>query len=160
MKLFNLIAKEDANVSMEVAKDSRTIALDTKHDSSSMTTIAFMTMAFLPATFFAAFFAMPSLQHLRLWVYWATTIPVTLLVFVTWHLVMKRVEIWRKIENQRQRAAVMKRVDSAGLGERSDSGDANCHGIGNETLVRKLQLWTRARRKDTKISKDGPIEIT
>jgi FtsH-binding integral membrane protein len=57
-----------------------------------MKTIAVMTMGFLPATFFAALFAVPLLDwrepHViqsRFWIYWAITIPVTALVFFAWY---------------------------------------------------------------------------
>jgi hypothetical protein len=56
-----------------------------------MKTIAIMTMAFLPGTFLAALFAVPSLDWSgpkvstnNLWVYWAFTIPFTLVVFTIW----------------------------------------------------------------------------
>lgn len=56
-----------------------------------MKTVAIMTMAFLPGTFFAALFAMPSLQwdepdviQSKFWVFWAFTLPVTVLVFCIW----------------------------------------------------------------------------
>lgn len=56
-----------------------------------MKTIAVMTMGFLPATFWAALFSIPSLQwdqpkviSGRFWVYWAITIPTTLSVFAVW----------------------------------------------------------------------------
>jgi hypothetical protein len=56
-----------------------------------MKTIAVMTMAFLPATFFAALFAVPTLDWGsegviggRFWVYWAFTVPCTVGVFGLW----------------------------------------------------------------------------
>jgi hypothetical protein len=56
-----------------------------------MKTIAVMNMAFLPAIFFAALFSMPSLQwdqptivHSNFWVYWAFTLPTTVIVFLVW----------------------------------------------------------------------------
>lgn len=62
-----------------------------------MKTVAIMTMAFLPATFFAALFAMPLLEwdgsHMvqkGFWVYLACTIPVTLLVFALWLGIIER----------------------------------------------------------------------
>lgn len=62
-----------------------------------MKTIAVMTMIFLPATFFAALFSVPSLQWSaptivsdRFWIYWAFTIPCTIMVFVTWFLILNR----------------------------------------------------------------------
>lgn len=62
-----------------------------RNDSSSMKTVAVMTMAFLPATFFAALFALPSLDWKgpavitnTFWIYWVFTIPTTILVFIIW----------------------------------------------------------------------------
>lgn len=56
-----------------------------------MKTIAIMTMVFLPGTFLAALFAVPSLDWTgpkvitsNFWVYWAVTIPFTLVVFIAW----------------------------------------------------------------------------
>jgi phosphatidylglycerophosphate synthase len=77
------------------------------HDSTSMKTIATMTMAFLPATFIAALFAIPSLQWdkpsvigSRFWVYWAFTIPTTILVFVIWFGMRYKVQLWEKLKKR------------------------------------------------------------
>ncbi|KAK4448423.1 hypothetical protein QBC34DRAFT_465825 [Podospora aff. communis PSN243] len=75
--LFNLIARYDAASNIAVAWAA-------KKDSSSMKSIAVMTMAFLPGTFLAALFTLPSLPapaQIEFWVYWALAIPVTLFVF-------------------------------------------------------------------------------
>ncbi|KAK4218932.1 hypothetical protein QBC37DRAFT_478274 [Rhypophila decipiens] len=88
--LFALLTHSDADASI-------LLAAATKRDSSSMKTIAVMTMVFLPATFFAALFSMPTLQwdqsqvmQDNFWVYWAFTIPVTVAVFAVWVLVYGR----------------------------------------------------------------------
>lgn len=56
-----------------------------------MKAIAVMTMGFLPGTFLAALFALPTLQwdsslviQENFWVYWAFAIPSTVLVFGVW----------------------------------------------------------------------------
>lgn len=59
-----------------------------------MKTLAAVTVAFLPATFVASFFAMPLFNwdaernsHVlkgRFWVYWVVTIPLTLTTIVIW----------------------------------------------------------------------------
>ena len=67
------------------------LAAATRRDSSSMKTIAIMTMVFLPGTFLAALFAMPPLRldtslvvaH-NFWIYWACFAPLTGLVFLVW----------------------------------------------------------------------------
>lgn len=49
-----------------------------------MKTIAIMTMAFLPGTFFAAFFSMPTRKNDAFWIYWVCAVPATAMVFVLW----------------------------------------------------------------------------
>ena len=72
-----------------------------------MKTVAIMTMVFLPGTFLAALFAVPSLQWTadrvvtsRFWVYWAITIPMTLAVFAIWAVITMRqklIDVLRKM---------------------------------------------------------------
>jgi hypothetical protein len=72
-----------------------------------MKTVAIMTMVFLPATFYAALFAVPSLQWDkpsiigdRFWIYWAVTIPTTILVLVVWFAISHRDEIWERVSQK------------------------------------------------------------
>ncbi|KAI1804454.1 glycoside hydrolase family 31 protein [Daldinia bambusicola] len=99
--LFALLTHEDSATNAELADASRRIAEAARRDSSSMRTVAIMTMAFLPATFFAALFALPSLdwhagsaagvvQNPGFWVYWAFTLPSTAVVFGLWLLLDRR----------------------------------------------------------------------
>ncbi|KAK7753995.1 hypothetical protein SLS62_004094 [Diatrype stigma] len=93
--LFALLTHEDAATGVKLAASSTRIAADTKRDSSSMKTVAIMTMAFLPGTFFAALLAIPSFDNWvasqdYIWVYWALTIPTTILVFLVWGCLMNR----------------------------------------------------------------------
>ena len=96
--LFNIIAQREQELSRQLTKASlqlgeatRQIAEDSKRDSTSMKAIAAVTMFFLPGTFVASLFAMPIfswsatagndvISH-RIWVYWAVTIPLTLITF-------------------------------------------------------------------------------
>ncbi len=58
-----------------------------------MKTIAVLTMAFLPATFFAALFSMPSLgwdDPPKFGLYFAFTLPVTLIIFGIWAGITQR----------------------------------------------------------------------
>ena len=79
-----------------------------------MRTIAIMTMAFLPGTFFATLFSVPSLRWgentiigPNFWVYWAFTLPATILVFGIWVAITKSEWVrtnlarpWRKKQSQ------------------------------------------------------------
>ncbi|KEY67940.1 hypothetical protein S7711_02149 [Stachybotrys chartarum IBT 7711] len=82
--ISSMITRGDVMASIQLAKLA-------SRDSSSMKVVAVMTMAFLPATFFAALFSVPSLQwdseeivSSRFWIYWAFTLPCTALVFAAW----------------------------------------------------------------------------
>jgi hypothetical protein len=85
--LFSIVNRVDAQANIDHAKVDVDFAKAAKEDSSAMKTIAIMTMAFLPATFFAALFALPSPQW---WVYWTYTLPTTVLVFAIWSVATKR----------------------------------------------------------------------
>ncbi|GAB1320948.1 hypothetical protein MFIFM68171_11158 [Madurella fahalii] len=98
--MFALLTHRDAAASIDLAAAAR-------KDSASMKTVAVMTMAFLPATFFAALFAMPSLQwdqprvvQGHFWVYWAFTLPTTAAVFLVWLLFTERKSISAKISTR------------------------------------------------------------
>ena len=83
------MTRSDTQATIELAESS-------KRDSMSMKTIAIMTMAFLPGTFFAALFAIPSLkwdaepviQH-KFWIYWAFSLPFTAQIFIIWASIVK-----------------------------------------------------------------------
>jgi len=59
--IFNLIAQQDQNTSIGIARDSKTLAEESKRDSTSMKAIAVVTMTFLPGTFAAV--CLPILNH-------------------------------------------------------------------------------------------------
>lgn len=94
--LFNLITRNDQLLMTTLAEDSRYLARESKRDSTSMKAIAAVTMCFLPATFVASMFSMPifdwdadnnrgeDVVNRRFWVYWAVTVPLTVLTVVVW----------------------------------------------------------------------------
>ncbi|KAI1646816.1 uncharacterized protein F4817DRAFT_339520 [Daldinia loculata] len=95
--IATLIRRQDAVTGHRLAKASKKLAEATKKDSSDMKVIAIMTMAFLPATFFAALFDLPTLAWDQpqvitnnFWVYWAFTLPTTLVVFALWYVLNER----------------------------------------------------------------------
>ncbi|KAK7946150.1 uncharacterized protein PG986_010471 [Apiospora aurea] len=77
-----LIAREDTRFSHHLADRAR-------RDGATMKVIALMTMGFLPATFYAALWSIPVLEEPGLtkddfWVYWAFTVPTTIVIFFVW----------------------------------------------------------------------------
>ncbi|MDI1486806.1 MAG: hypothetical protein OHK93_006068 [Ramalina farinacea] len=105
--LFNLISQEENRLSRFVAQDSRTLASATKDDSTAMKTLAAVTVVFLPGTFVAALFSMPLFQwdtrtkphsaiSEQFWIYWATTLPLTILTLALWFA-------WMRLQTRRHR---------------------------------------------------------
>jgi Mg2+ and Co2+ transporter CorA len=105
---YNIENQEDSQTNLKIAKLTTDIAVYTQKDSSSMITMAAVTMFFLPGTFVSALFSMvffnldPTTNELtsapHIWVFLAITIPLTMAVFVVWKLW----SIWRskKIDGQ------------------------------------------------------------
>ena len=90
--MFNIIYQNDTLSTLEIARDSKTLALATQRDSTSMKTLAVVTMVFLPGTFTASIFAMPlfdwdaqgNVAKPKLYVYFAVTLPLTMVTFGIW----------------------------------------------------------------------------
>ncbi|KIW33180.1 uncharacterized protein PV07_00051 [Cladophialophora immunda] len=95
--LFNLIAQRDQNQSIGIASTSKSIAEESKKDSTSMKALAVVTICCLPGTFISSLFAIPFFQwdadsgngvvNQRIWVYWAFALPLTGLIlslFLIW----------------------------------------------------------------------------
>ena len=98
-----------------------------------MKTIAAVTIAFLPGTYVAALFAMPLFQwnaetgiglvSKHFWIYWATTVPLTILtvaIWIVWTKVMGnrhnvqdkigREQLWKDIDDMEDDPLTEKRV--------------------------------------------------
>jgi hypothetical protein len=113
MQIFNLLARGDAQSNIIIARAAM-------HESMSMKTIAIMTMVFLPATFYAALFSVPSLRWdqptiigSRFWIYWAITIPTTILVFVLWFAIDHWGQLWGQVEKSGKRAVRKRKTIAA-----------------------------------------------
>ncbi|OTB06366.1 hypothetical protein M426DRAFT_319102 [Hypoxylon sp. CI-4A] len=96
-KISRKLMRQDTLASIELTKAGIDLTRAAKIDSSSMKVIAVMTMIFLPGTFFAALFAVPSLNWnddkvvgQKFWIYWAFTVPSTLLIVILWLAITQR----------------------------------------------------------------------
>ncbi|TPX17339.1 uncharacterized protein E0L32_012194 [Thyridium curvatum] len=90
--LYNIIAQKESKLNLEMAGQQRRLAHASKRDSTSMKTLSFLGTIFLPATFLASVFSMTFFNFQdkdravapTLWVYFAITIPLTLIIVVSW----------------------------------------------------------------------------
>jgi len=94
---FNLATQSDSRTNLEIARLSSNIAVSTQRDSSSMITMAAVTMFFLPGTFVSALFSMVFFDSKpnesgreslvvgrQWWLFPVITVPLTILVFTIW----------------------------------------------------------------------------
>ncbi|KAK3694517.1 hypothetical protein B0T22DRAFT_452698 [Podospora appendiculata] len=82
--------------SMERLKNEVNLAFNNiaRQDNSVMKSIALLTMIFLPATFFSALFSTTFFSFdnnewkvsSKLWVYWATIVPATIIIVILWRV--------------------------------------------------------------------------
>ncbi|OAA58143.1 hypothetical protein ISF_06682 [Cordyceps fumosorosea ARSEF 2679] len=103
--IASLISHADARTGMKIAEASMETAEAARKDASAMKTLAVITMLFLPATFLAAVFAMPSLQWdkdevigPRFWIFWAIAVPLTVVVFIAWFVLNRQTGVSRRPE--------------------------------------------------------------
>ena len=95
--MLSAIAQSDAEY-------TAAIAVDGKHDGTAMKTVAILGIVFLPGTFVATLFSLDifrwgdndqrktsSLTVLpTIWIYWAVTVPLTVVTFLVWALWSRR----------------------------------------------------------------------
>jgi Mg2+ and Co2+ transporter CorA len=102
----------DAQSNMQLAKSSKQLAEAARKDSSAMKSIAVLTMVFLPGTFFAALFAVPSMpasvQHFG--IYWAFSGGATALMFIFW-------AVWHWYDSEQQQKAMREGAENRRLAD-------------------------------------------
>ena len=91
-----------------------------------MKTLAAVTVAFLPGTFVAAFFAMPlfdwdavgdgTVVSERFWVYWAVTVPLTVVTLVVWVFWTKRQARMHRVSEKRAREELRDDIEIVRVG--------------------------------------------
>ncbi|KAK8054912.1 hypothetical protein PG993_000139 [Apiospora rasikravindrae] len=117
--IFSLISSEENKISRVIAEENSKVALSSKRDSMAMKTVALLTMVFLPGTFVAVSFHSLSPFYAALdtflsmpffdwnadtggtpssspfqWIYWVTTMPLTIAFMVGWW-------VWWKLEDRK-----------------------------------------------------------
>ncbi|CAK7236364.1 hypothetical protein SCUCBS95973_009582 [Sporothrix curviconia] len=94
--LYNIIAQKESKLNLEMAQHQRLLALASKRDNQSMKALSIVGAVFLPATYLASLFSMTFFNFQTgsnggsdgqaatvaptLWIYFAITIPLTLVV--------------------------------------------------------------------------------
>ncbi|KAI1393743.1 uncharacterized protein F4822DRAFT_23034 [Hypoxylon trugodes] len=105
--LYNIMAQKESKLNLEIASQQRRVAHATKRDGTAMKTLSLLGAVFLPGTFMASVFSMTFFDfgvgsddgsgggtHVSglLWVYFAVTIPLTLVIVLFWYLIDEKRE--------------------------------------------------------------------
>jgi hypothetical protein len=130
--ILSLFSQEDQSIGIDIAKASKSIALESRRDSSSMKTLAVVTMVFLPGTFIATFFAMPlfdwqasngQVVDKRIWIYFLVAIPLTALTCAVWWA-------WFTLKTRREQK---ENEDILGHGDKKKGMDIERGGIAGQS---------------------------
>ncbi|GJC95376.1 protein kinase [Colletotrichum higginsianum] len=99
--LYNLLSQRESKIQFQMAGEQRRLAHASKRDSTAMKTISLLGAVFLPGTFLASVFSMtffdfgngadPVISK-ELWVYFAITIPLTIVIVGGWIVFDRRRE--------------------------------------------------------------------
>ncbi|ORY70164.1 uncharacterized protein BCR38DRAFT_455018 [Pseudomassariella vexata] len=110
--LYNIIAQKESKLNLEMAAQQRRLAHASKRDGTAMKTLSLLGAVFLPGTFLASIFSMTFFDFNvgssngldddssgkgatvseYLWIYFVVTIPLTLLIVLSWWFLDKRRE--------------------------------------------------------------------
>jgi hypothetical protein len=99
-KLYNIIAQKESKLNFQMAGEQRKLAHASKRDSAAMKTISLLGAIFFPGAYLASVFSMTffnfqngdSSVSNHFWIYWAVTIPVTVIIVAIWYIWEKRRE--------------------------------------------------------------------
>ncbi|KAK2036197.1 hypothetical protein LZ31DRAFT_561312 [Colletotrichum somersetense] len=99
--LYNLLSQRESKIQFQMAGEQRRLAHASKRDSTAMKTISLLGAVFLPGTFLASVFSMTFFDFGKdadpviskeIWVYFAITIPLTILIVGGWMIFDRRRE--------------------------------------------------------------------
>ncbi|CAG9992628.1 unnamed protein product [Clonostachys byssicola] len=124
---FHTISQNDTLANLEVAEETSQIAYYSYRDASSMKTLAFVTMVFLPGSFISALFSTQVFNwetgdgfgvgvNPRFGLYWVITIPLTLIVFLLYYVwigKLKRDVDKRKRDREERRKSLTEHPDAS-----------------------------------------------
>lgn len=100
-QLYNIIAQKESKLNFQMAGEQRKLAHASKRDSAAMKTISLLGAIFFPGAYLASVFSMtffnfqdPGQDQVSdsFWIYWAVTIPVTILIVGVWWVWERRRE--------------------------------------------------------------------
>jgi len=124
--LYNIMAQRESKLNLEMAQQQRRLAHASKRDSTAMKALSLLGAMFLPGTFVASLLSMSFFDFnvgpssgsdndtsgegaevsREVWIYFAITIPLTVLIVGTWWLLDHRREKAYKLEDEEIEAGI------------------------------------------------------
>lgn len=137
--LYNIIAQKESKLNFQMAKEQRQLAHAAKRDSSTMKTISLLSAIFFPGAYLASVFSMtffnfqndgtPAVSE-SFWLYWAVTIPCTMIIVGWWY-------IWEK---KRERRYNLEDID---LERGSDDMEKEIMATMRKRTMSKASTWDK-----------------
>ncbi|KAM0134367.1 hypothetical protein ACHAO1_005763 [Botrytis cinerea] len=138
--LYNIIAQKESKLNFQMAKEQRQLAHAAKRDSSTMKTISLLSAIFFPGAYLASVFSMtffnfqnepgtPAVSE-SFWLYWAVTIPCTMIIVGWWY-------VWEK---KRERRYYLEDID---LEKGSDDMEKEIMATMRKRTMSKASTWER-----------------
>ncbi|EOO04092.1 hypothetical protein UCRPA7_353 [Phaeoacremonium minimum UCRPA7] len=143
--LYNIIAQKESKLNLEMAGAQRRLAHASKRDSNSMKTLSLLGAIFLPATYLASVFSMTFFNFSpdpgqpivasSIWVYFAITVPITIVIVV----------IWRVWDRTRERQYAEEDVDlEAGI----EKMEQQIMAMMRKRTLSKVRTWNLATKTE------------
>lgn len=141
--LYNIIAQKESKLNFQMAGEQRKLAHASKRDSAAMKLISLLGAVFLPGAYLASVFSMTffnfqdgnSVVSPQFWIYWAVTIPVTVVITAIWY-------VWEK-----RREAKYDREDMD-LEKGSEAMEKNIMAAMRRRTMSKASTWDTKNKED------------
>lgn len=106
--MYNIIAQKESKLNFQMAGEQRKLAHASKRDSAAMKTISLLGAIFFPGAYLASVFSMTFFNFQQpgqavsnqFWIYWAVTIPTTIMIVAMWYVWEKKRERRYNSEDQ------------------------------------------------------------
>ncbi|KAE8448143.1 hypothetical protein EG329_009747 [Mollisiaceae sp. DMI_Dod_QoI] len=144
--LYNIIAQKESKLNFQMAGEQRKLAHASKRDSAAMKMISLLGALFLPGAYLASVFSMTffnfqndggTLVSSKFWIYWAFTLPITVVITAIWYM-------WEK-----RREAKYDREDHD-LERGSEDMEKNIMAMMRKKTMSKASTWDTKSREESK----------
>ncbi|RFU33233.1 hypothetical protein B7463_g3112, partial [Scytalidium lignicola] len=146
--LYNIIAQKESKLNFQMAGEQRKLAHASKRDSAAMKTISLLGAIFLPGAYLASVFSMTffnfqdgaSTVSTQFWIYWAITVPLTMLIVGAWYVYEKKRE--RKYDKE-----------DRDLEQGSEDMEREIMAMMRKRTMSKASTWDKTKKVDHSVSK-------